>query len=389
MIPSIMSARPAPRGRSFRRTDTIGDPLRRRMDRSRSPRDGGLANTGTTKPRRRAARPRARAAEPKSSDVIPMTAMVAPGCDTSPSPLPGAAPSPMHADQYNPAQQEVVTLLGAPRDTRPDFDPGLRDELRDHLEARLEPLITPIESNDFDGDNLFLSKYMLSQVLGCERKFLADRSEPFAWSPAIARGTVMHKAIELSVHWRGENSPLVLVDEAITSLQNADKSIGDYLATCSESERAELRAGTSAAMTQFLECFPSLKTAWRPATESPIRAELHGGLIVLSGKPDLTLGQPDGTVAGKVIIDFKTGGFSPAHREDLRFYALLEALRILPPRLLATYYLDQGRIHSEEVTEDLLLSASERVIDGAHRYVELACGTRQPTVTPGPSCRWC
>ena len=83
-------------------------------------------------------------------------------------------------------------------------------------------------------------------------------------------------------------------------------------------------------------------------------------MIVLSGKPDLTLGQPDGTVAGKVIIDFKTGGFSPSHREDLRFYALLEALRILPPRLLATYYLDQGRVHSEEVTHDLLLSAAEQ-----------------------------
>ncbi len=295
----------------------------------------------------------------------------------------------MHTDQYNPAQQEVVNLLGAPRDARPEFDRGLRDELRAHLEARLEPLIAPIESNDFDGDHLFLSKYMLSQVLGCEQKFLAERSEPFTWSPPTARGTVMHKAIELSVHWRGESFPLVLVDEAMASLANADKSIGDYLTTCGESQRAELRAGTSAAMTQFLECFPPLKTAWRPATESPIRASLLGDRIVLSGKPDLTLGQPDGTVAGKVIVDFKTGGFFPAHREDLRFYALLEALRILPPRLLATYYLDQGRIHSEGVTEDLLLSAAERVIDGAHRYVELVTGVREPGVAPGPSCRWC
>lgn len=295
----------------------------------------------------------------------------------------------MQTDQYNPAQQEVVTLLGAPRDARPEFDPGLRDELRSHLEDRLEPLAQHIRDDSFDGDNLYLSKYTLTQVLGCEQKFLAERSEPFAWSPPTARGTVMHKAIELSVHWRGDSSPLVLVDEAMASLANADKSISDYLTTCPESERAELRAGTSAAMTQFLECFPPLKAAWRPATESPIRASLLDDRIVLSGKPDLTLGQPDGTVAGKVIIDFKTGGFSPTHREDLRFYALLEALRILPPRLLATYYLDQGRTHSEDVTHDLLLAACERVIDGAHRYVDLVGGTRQPGVTPGPSCRWC
>ena len=295
----------------------------------------------------------------------------------------------MHADDYNPAQQEVVSLLGAPKGTRPEFDPGLRDELRARLEDRLEPLVELIGSDAIDDEIIFLSKFTLTQVLGCERKFMADRSEPFEWSPPTARGTVMHKAIELSVHWRGEPSPLALVDEALASLQNADKSIGDYLRTCSETERTELRAAAGSTMTQFLECFPPLKLAWRPTTESPIRASLHGGLIVLSGKPDLTLGQPDGTVAGKVIIDFKTGGFSPAHREDLRFYALLEALRILPPRLLATYYLDQGRVHSEEVTHDLLLSATERVIDGAHRYVELVSGQHPATVTPGPACRWC
>ena len=295
----------------------------------------------------------------------------------------------MHADVYNPAQQEVVSLLGAPKGDRPEFDPGLRDELRARLEDRLEPLVERIGSDAFDDDTLFLSKFTLTQVLGCEQKFMAERSRPFEWSPPIARGTVMHKAIELSVHWRGGSSPLALVDEALASLENADKSIGDYLKTCGDTERAELRATAGAAMTQFLECFPPLKPAWRPTTESPIRASLHDGLIMLSGKPDLTLGQPDGTVAGKVIVDFKTGGFSPSHREDLRFYALLEALRILPPRLVASYYLDQGRIHPEEVTGDLLLSAVERVVDGAHRYVELVAGQRPATVAPGPACRWC
>ena len=295
----------------------------------------------------------------------------------------------MHATQYNPAQQEVVSLLGASKGDRPTFDPGLRDELRDLLEERLEPLVSTISSDRFDDDVLYLSKYMLSQALGCERKFMAELVEPFQWSIPTARGTVTHKAIELSVHWPGEASPLALVDEAMARLENADRSIADYLQRCDDTERAELRAESGAATTQFLECFPPLKPKWRPTTDSPIRAELHGGLIVLSGKPDLTLGQPEGTVAGKVIIDFKTGRFSPAHREDLRFYALLEALRVLPPRLLATYYLDQGRFHPEPVTRELLLSAAERVMDGAHRYVELASGRRWPTVSPGPACRWC
>ena len=272
---------------------------------------------------------------------------------------------------------------------RPTFDAGLRDELRTLLEERLQPLVAIITSDRFDDDVLYLSKHWLAQALGCERKFMADLAEPFQWSPPIARGTVTHKAIELSVHWQGEASPLALVDEALARFENAEHSIADYLIRCGQTERAELRAEAGAAATQFLECFPPLKPAWRPATDSPIRASLHGGLIELSGKPDLTLGQPQGTVAGKVIIDFKTGRFSPSHREDLRFYALLEALRVLPPRLLATYYLDQGRFHSEEVTVDLLLSAAERVVDGAHRYVELTSGHREPTVAPGRACRWC
>lgn len=315
--------------------------------------------------------------------------MVAPGCDNRPSPAHNPAHSTMRAPDHNPAQQEVVSLLGAPKGQRPSFDAGLRDDLRDLLEERLEPLVTTISSDRFDDDILYLSKYMLAQALGCERKFMAELAEPFQWSIPTARGTVAHKAIELSVHWRGEASPLELVDEALARLQNADKSIADYLQRGDETERAELRAEVGSTITQFLECFPALQAKWRPTTDSPIRAELHDGLIVLSGKPDLTLGQPEGTVAGKVIIDFKTGKFSPSHREDLRFYALLEALRILPPRLLATYYLDQGRSHPEEVTRDLLLAAAERVIDGAHRYVEVTTGARPPGVTPGPACRWC
>ena len=30
----------------------------------------------------------------------------------------------MHADDHNPAQQEVVSLLGAPKGARPEFEPG-------------------------------------------------------------------------------------------------------------------------------------------------------------------------------------------------------------------------------------------------------------------------
>ena len=62
--------------------------------------------------------------------------------------------------------------------------------------------------------------------------------------------------------------------------------------------------------------------------------------------------------AGKVLVDLKTGGFAPSHRDDLRFYALVETLRLgVPPRLLASYYLDGGRLQQEPVSEDTLRGA--------------------------------
>ena len=109
----------------------------------------------------------------------------------------------------------------------------------------------------------------------------------------------------------------------------------------------------------------------------------------MSGRPDLALGRPDGTVAGRVLFDFKTGSFSPTHRDDLRLYALMEAMAVLPPRLLVTYYLDQGKFMPEEVTEDLLYSTVARIVAGTERIIQLRKSRREPDVIPGPACRWC
>ena len=68
-----------------------------------------------------------------------------------------------------------------------------------------------------------------------------------------------------------------------------------------------VRAEANNALCSFQECWPPLKREWRPATEVAMRAEFFTGRIVLSGKPDLTIGFADGHTAGKVIVDFKTG----------------------------------------------------------------------------------
>jgi RecB family exonuclease len=285
-----------------------------------------------------------------------------------------------------PTQQEVLDALGARLSERPSFDPRLRLELRAELEERLGPVADEVP----DGESLWLSKHALGGVHGCEAAYLAGEEVPFAWSASTARGTVSHKAIELAINWRGEPAPGDLVDAALARLGSGTDALGDWLQTQDEAERAELRSEAVERVAKFLECVPPLEARWRPVTESRLRAELCDDRVVLAGKVDLTIGRADGVVAGKVVIDLKTGGFVPAHRDDLRFYALVETLRLgVPPRLVATVYLDSGRLQTEAVTEGVLAAAMERTVRGAEALAELRAGSREPVLRPGPACRWC
>lgn len=295
------------------------------------------------------------------------------------------APGPSAAT-LNPAQQEVLDLLGARLDARPTFDADLRDVLRAELGAALDHLAGDIHPEH----PIWVSKHTLSSVHGCQVRLLAEEDLGFEWSIPTARGTVAHKAIELSVHWRGEPTPSDLVDEALGRIANGGDGLAEFVQRCSEGDLVELRGEVLDRVTKFTESFPPLLARWRPVTESRARVELAGGRIVLAGKVDLSLGQAKGTTAGKVLIDLKTGGFSPSHLDDLRFYALLETVRLgVPPRLVAGYYLDAGTARTEAVSEASLRATVARVADGVETYVALTHGTRAPELRVGPACRWC
>jgi hypothetical protein len=290
------------------------------------------------------------------------------------------------AQRLNPAQQEVLALLRLPVEERIEVDAALRHELRYELESGLAPLVGQLPADD----TLWLGKHDLSSVHGCEASYLAEADLPFEWSVALARGAVVHKAVELSVHLPGQPSPLALVDEALARLEHADKPVTDFIQRCTESERAELRASANDSVAKFVESFPPLERGWKPVTESRTRIELCEGRIILQGRVDLTLGSADGLRSGKVIVDLKTGSFSPDHTPDLRFYALLETLRVgTPPCLLASYYLDSGRPQHERVTEGVLEAAVVRTVAAAERLVELRHGGASPTKRTGARCRWC
>lgn len=285
------------------------------------------------------------------------------------------------ASPLSPLQQRTLALLR--RTAEPvvfdtAFVASLRAEVADAFEGFAERL----------GDQtVFMSKHRISSVLGCEVQHLLD--DTFSWSPAIAGGQVAHRAIQLLINWRGDPVPADVVDEAIARLAGDDTSLGDWIAGLTDADLSDLRGFAIDKLIKFQECFPPLDRRAAPTTESSVRWPLDGP-IVLSGKVDLTIGRPTGAESRKVIIDLKTGWVSQKHREDLRFYALVETLRSqVPPRKLASYYLDAGDPVVEDVTERLLMSASRRMLDAVHAEIELRVEGREPVKRPGTSCRWC
>ena len=287
----------------------------------------------------------------------------------------------MSNQELNPMQQQVVDVLGKPAGWVP-LPITVVTAVREQLETSLAPLAAKLSPDQ----PLYVSKSSLNTVHGCEAHFMASL-DSFEWTISNVRGTVMHKAVELAINWRGHVEPADLVEEALARLEHEQsRGASEFIAQLSSGERAQLRSYAVDLYTKFEESFPPLKASWRPVTESSARVELLGGLIIFSTRVDLTLGGP----GSKVIIDLKSGRIYSNHREDLRFYALVESLRSgQPPRRLATYSLESARADVEEVSEGVLQSAVRRVIDGANAIYELTRESREPKLNPGAQCRWC
>ncbi len=306
--------------------------------------------------------------------------MVTEGCDTDPMRGPLLS-TPMEPAPLTPAQERTLALLR--RSDEPlVFDEPFIDELLRTATVEIAALSARLQ-----GEKLWVSKGFLAKVHGCEVRHLAP--DDFAWKPSTAAGFVAHKAIELSLNWRGEPHPSVVVDEAMARLLDQADARGGYVAGLSDGDWAELRSRAIDRTTKFLQDFPPLPVAAQPVLEASARWS-PPGTIELSGKVDLQVGRPTGRESRLLIIDFKSGGRSPHHRDDLRFYALMQTLRhAVPPRKLVTYYLDYADSDVEDVTEGMLQAALHRTLEGIARHVELTVEGREPVKRVGTACRWC
>lgn len=280
-------------------------------------------------------------------------------------------------------QRALEGLIGSGE--RPVFPADLSQRLRDRIEqaARALELRGPLE----------LYKGHVSDQDRCEGLLDARLKHEvgFEHSPRSATGTLVHKAIELDVLSREEPDPHALIERAVSRLESIDAFAG-YWGRLDPLGRDELLMAGAKGLETFRSTFPPIRrmrAELTPMTEWWLKARLLGGALVLGGCVDLALGRHDPPRAGRLLIDLKTGSGASEYAEELRFYALIHTLQFdVPPYRLASLFVDSGEWQPEDVTEEVLFHAADRVIATVRAIVSLKGGSG-PQLRPGFYCGWC
>lgn len=286
-----------------------------------------------------------------------------------------------------PAQRRTLeALIGTGE--RPVFPSDLVPRVRDRIEEAVRA---------FEPERpLWFGKSNLSDLGRCPGLFDAVRSGergPFAFSTRFAAGRLAHKAVELEVAGRQDRDIHELVESAAERLHE-DAAFATWWDDLDGLRRDETLMDAAKTLELFRSTMPPLRRMRRdltPCTEWHVKAELLGGTLVLSGTLDLVLGsaRTEPGRANRLAIDLKTGHAWPEHAEDMRFYALLLALRFgVPPYRVATLYLDSGEWQAEDVDERVLSRAADRVVEAVRAAAASDAG-RASELRPGPYCTWC
>jgi hypothetical protein len=285
-----------------------------------------------------------------------------------------------------PTQRRTLDELIQPGGSRA-VAADLPRRLRERVECTLTDLSLP-------QTGLRLSKERLNDLGRCEGLFQAGvtgERPPFGMSFKPAAGILLHKAVELEVGAREQADAWALAELAGSRLRE-DHRFGPFWEALGPSAQDELLMETVRGVELFRASFPpvaALRSVLAPVTELRIQASFWDRAVTVSGWVDLVLHRPAPGLATRLLIDLKSGGARPEHPEDMRLYALLFTMRFgVPPLRVATVYLSSGEWQVEDVSEETLFHAADRVVQAARAAVRLAAG--HPTaLRAGPYCRWC
>jgi hypothetical protein len=293
--------------------------------------------------------------------------------------------SPGTADAIRPPEGgALLERLRGQATARPPVDPGLAGGLRDWLEDGLAGIADAVGP---DVAPVRVTKETLTGVLLCEAHFVARRTAPRAVTVELVRGTLVDALFRQWVTTGRLDDPWSDAVEAVRV--DGDGDIAAFLDDLAPDQRRDLAEEVGGHGTGIVTRWPVPNPAWLPRTQERLTVPLAGGRVVMSGVVDLAFGGPAGERASVCVVEIKSGRRRIDHRADLHFYALLETLRSgAPPFRIATYYTRTGELDVEPVTDDVLVSALQRVLAGTVRLCRMAAGT-EPARTPNPLCAWC
>ncbi len=272
-----------------------------------------------------------------------------------------------------------MDMLRATGVERPAADRGPAGRIRARLEAAA--------AGAPEGVTLRVTKARLHQVLLCPAHLVASLGSPGPPSPEKVAGQLLDRLFGLvATGSRLGGDP---VGEALGAAM-ADHELGPVIdwESLSCEDQAEVRAIVEACLPAVV-AWPALAGSALVRVQEPMRVELAGGRVVLSGRADLVTGRPSAELVGARLIDVKSGRRRQEDLADAGWYAILETLRHrVPPLQVGAYYLRDGVLVLEVVTAGLLDQASERIAGGIRCMVGLAGGTAAAT-NPNPLCPWC
>jgi hypothetical protein len=285
----------------------------------------------------------------------------------------------------NPAQQRVADGLLDLRGVTPRIDPAGVEAIKRDLNRRLQ---FAVDALDQAGQTLRLNKNAITTVLSCETRWRDGNI--FSWSVPNAIGTIAHRAAELVLVGRHPGPAADAVDGATVLISDDNSGFAEFVDAASAAERAAIRAGAVAHVTSLIDGFPPLPKRVFARTEQSFNAVFGQRTIELTARPDLALGRPAGADARSLLVDLKTGRPHQSHADDLRFYALVFALRWgAAPWRVASFYAPDGTWSAEDVDADVLDAAARRVSDAVLRMTEMNVSNRPPGLTAGVMCKWC
>ncbi|MHB8671448.1 MAG: PD-(D/E)XK nuclease family protein [Acidimicrobiales bacterium] len=268
---------------------------------------------------------------------------------------------------------------------RPQADEALAGRVR----AQLEEAAGSAGVDPLTDASVRVNKSSLRDVLICESRLVAFRARGSSRPSAnLLAGKVMDLVFALvAVGERLPADPLATVSRLARVA--GEQTLAAELDALSPGERQEVADIVTACSSSLADRWPLLPDSAMMRLQEPLRVELAGGLVVLSGRVDLVVGRPAADRAGATLVDVKSGHRRHDDTLDAGWYALLETLRHrAAPFQVGTYYLRDGVLDLAVVDEELIGRAAARVGDGIARLARLGAGSIAD-VTPNGLCPWC